>query len=92
MEAFKKELNTLLDKYPELPEFTLTVRPRIVIESKSNVASQVPVNVGYVPTAQAVPGLVVPTTVAQTPTMAAAQATIDRLRSTNNMTITESEG
>ncbi len=32
MEEFKKELATLLQKYPDLPEFHLTIRPRIVIE------------------------------------------------------------
>ncbi len=34
MDEFQKELNTLLQKYPDLPEFTLTVRPRVTIEVK----------------------------------------------------------
>ncbi len=32
MDAFTKELNILLQKYPDLPEFTITVRPRLTIE------------------------------------------------------------
>ncbi len=34
MDSFQKELNELLIKYPELPEFTLTVRPRVTISIK----------------------------------------------------------
>lgn len=34
MEDFKKELDALLQRFPELPEFKLTVRPRVVIETK----------------------------------------------------------
>lgn len=32
MDEFKKELSELLAKYPDLPEFSITIRPRIVIK------------------------------------------------------------
>jgi hypothetical protein len=32
MEDFQKELNILLNKYPDLPGFTLKVQPRVVIQ------------------------------------------------------------
>lgn len=34
MDSFRKELDALLQRFPELPEFKLTVRPRVVIETK----------------------------------------------------------
>lgn len=37
MEDFTRELNILLQKYPDLPEFSLTVRPRVTIEIKKSV-------------------------------------------------------
>jgi len=37
MDEFTGELNTLLQKYPNLPEFTLVVRPRITIEVKKTI-------------------------------------------------------
>ncbi len=42
MEQFTKELNELLTKYPDLPEFSLTVRPRLSIEIKSAIKSVIP--------------------------------------------------
>ncbi len=39
MEQFQKELDTLLTKYPNLPEFTITIRPRVVISVKSEITS-----------------------------------------------------
>ncbi len=38
MENFKKDLNDLLGKYPELPAFTLTIQPRIVIKTEETKA------------------------------------------------------
>lgn len=34
MDKFTGELNELLAKYPDLPEFTITVRPRLEIQTK----------------------------------------------------------
>lgn len=47
MEEFQKELDMLLQKYPSLPEFTLTVRPRVSIQlgtlgTKAYVPSSAP--------------------------------------------------
>lgn len=38
MEEFKRELNLLLAKYPDLPEFTITISPRVKIEFKQPVS------------------------------------------------------
>jgi len=43
MEDFRKKLDALLTEYPDLPEFTLTVRPRIIIEIKNpKLSSELP--------------------------------------------------
>ncbi len=34
IENFKKELNDLLTKYPDLPEMTITIRPRVSFDEK----------------------------------------------------------
>ena len=42
MEEFQKELSALLEKYPTLPKFTLTVQPRFVISTEPEVKKYVP--------------------------------------------------
>ena len=42
MEEFKKELDILLSKYPDLPEFSLKVQPRIVI-TQQHQKSPIPI-------------------------------------------------
>ncbi len=34
MEEFQKELSILLEKYPSLPKFTMTIQPRFVIQTE----------------------------------------------------------
>lgn len=40
IKEFQRDLDTLLAKYPDLPELTLTVRPRIVIDIKEKIVAQ----------------------------------------------------
>lgn len=47
MEDFKKELNVLLTKYPDLPEFTITIRPRLTVEMGNVRPGIVPLNPFY---------------------------------------------
>lgn len=49
MEDFKKELDALLQRFPELPEFKLTVRPRVVIETKQETKPFDPLSSSFNP-------------------------------------------
>ncbi len=39
MKEFTIELNKLLDKYPDLGEFTITVRPRLIIQTAQTITA-----------------------------------------------------
>lgn len=41
VDEFTKELDALLIKYPNLPEMTLTIRPRVVIKTTETIVGKV---------------------------------------------------